>query len=249
MTNFADQTEKGPSKTPRGTRIYAVGDVHGRADLLGQMLKMIEADLDASPIGTHQVVFLGDYLDRGADGAAVVQMLQAGPPPRLADGAWICLCGNHEDALLDFLEDVSCGPLWLSNGGWSTVESYVGNHIGNPADLVALQAQLRHKIPHAHRHFLKCLTLWHEAGDYLFVHAGLRPGVSLDDQDPSDLLWIRGPFLHSAFDFGKIIVHGHSIVSAPDVRANRIGIDTGACYSGRLTTLVLEGEERRFLTT
>jgi serine/threonine protein phosphatase 1 len=249
MSEFSYHRTALPARTPDGVRIYAIGDIHGRADLLRRLLGMIDEDIQTSLASRHLLVFLGDYLDRGANGRAVVDLLLSGPPTATQGIRWLCLCGNHEDALLDFLEDSSCGPLWLANGGWTTVESYAGLNACRPGDLRALQTLMKHTIPSTHRHFLQSLPLWHVEGDYLFVHAGLRPGLLLDEQNPADLLWIRDPFLYSSYDHGKMIVHGHSIVSVPEVRGNRIGIDTGACYTGRLTALVLEGAERRFLST
>jgi serine/threonine protein phosphatase 1 len=242
---------------PPGTRVYAVGDIHGRADLLELMLGEIEADAGRVWVGpllpTRLVlVFLGDLVDRGSDSRAVMERLARGRPDRgpLAAAEWVCLRGNHEDFMTRFLADFSAGPAWMRNGGLETVRSYAGDAVSAlVADYPSMQQALYRSMPPAHLRFLARLRLRHMEGDYLFVHAGLRPGVPLDRQDGFDLMWIRDDFLFSDEDFGKIVVHGHSVATAPEVRANRIGIDTGAYRTGRLTCLALEGNERRFIAT
>jgi serine/threonine protein phosphatase 1 len=162
----------------------------------------------------------------------------------------IHLIGNHEAFLLRFLEDVTVAALWMVNGAAATCLSYGVDPARPPADAVGdawLQRALEARIPEAHRAFYAALRPSHVEGDYLFVHAGIRPGIPLAAQEEADLLWIREPFLGSAEDFGKVVVHGHTPRDAPVLRANRIGIDTGACYGGALTALVLEGAERHFL--
>jgi serine/threonine protein phosphatase 1 len=159
--------------------------------------------------------------------------------------------GNHEEMMLDFLAGPP-GTTWLFNGGWATLISYgVGTDTRRLglAELELLRRRLDDALPASHRRFLAGLRLSHVAGGYVFVHAGIRPGVAVEAQSPRDLLWIRGPFLTATEDFGVCVVHGHTIVAEPDVATNRIGIDTGAFFSGRLTCLVLEGGERRFLHT
>lgn len=155
MTSLPDPTVPSHARIPGGLRIYAVGDIHGRSDLLSRMLAMIDDDLHERPPERARVVFLGDYLDRGADGAGVLDILLEGPSRNGVDVDWVCLCGNHEDALLDFLEDLSSGPLWLSNGGWTTVESYAGERACVAGDLRTLQGLLKRQIPHSHRQFLR----------------------------------------------------------------------------------------------
>lgn len=235
---------------PAGSLIYAVGDIHGRADLLAHLLTQIEDSARSSVARRRVVLFLGDYVDRGPDSRAVLQRLIDGPPP---GWQWIFLRGNHEDMMLHFLGDLSYGPAWLRNGGLATIDAYAGTaHAGTGLDGLdpsALQELLLRHLPPAHRDFLADLPCCHGEGDYFFVHAGVRPGVPLERQQPEDMVWIRGPFLRSAADHGKIIVHGHTIAAEPEVCANRIGIDTGAYASGRLTALMLEGRERRFLHT
>lgn len=234
---------------PRGLRVYAVGDVHGRLDLLDRLLATVADDAASAPELVKYLVFLGDYVDRGPESAGVIDRLAAGPPPGF--GA-VHLKGNHEQALIQFLDDVSVGPGWLKFGGRETLASY-----GVPPPpataprevLGVIQRQLSARLPDTHRRFLADLRPYVAIGDYLFVHAGIRPGVPLADQGERDFLWIRKDFLDSDEDLGAVVVHGHTIREAPEVRHNRIGIDTGAYASNRLTCLVLEGTERRFLST
>lgn len=231
---------------PENSLIYAVGDIHGRADLLDRLLTIIAAHAAKAKATERKVVFLGDYIDRGPASPAVLDRLIAGPP----DGfAWITLAGNHEAAFLDFLTGGS-GATWLEVGGRDTVRAYLGEHAAlphRPED--SLRRELAARLPPAHLEFLKRLDTSHQEGGYFFAHAGVRPGVALDRQDPQDLLWIRRDFLSSGYDHGKVVVHGHSGAPEPQVWPNRIGIDTHAWISNRLTALVLQGGQRRFLHT
>lgn len=228
---------------PEGLALYAVGDIHGRADLLDRLHRAIRADAETRGAAERRIVYLGDYIDRGADSAGVVDRLVDGPLPGF--GA-VHLCGNHEDFLLRFLTDESVAPHWLHNGGDATLASY---GLAAEGDWTRLQRNLRRALPRRHLAFLEGLALTHAAGDYLFVHAGIRPGLPLDRQRREDLLWIRGEFLDSTAPHGPIVVHGHSIAHDVEFRANRIGIDTGAYMTGRLTGLALEGGERRLIQT
>jgi serine/threonine protein phosphatase 1 len=239
-----------PSRVPPGVCIYAVGDVHGRADLLRAMHRLIEADAAHLTPGTERVVvYVGDYVDRGLDSREVIDVLLREP---LQGFRSVYLLGNHDAWLLSFLVDPTIGPTWLRYGGEATVHSY-GGQLGPPEEDLRyyqqLQENLRQRIPRQHVDFLQNLELSFESGDYLFVHAGVHPGVPLDQQSADDLLWIREPFLSSRRDLGRVIVHGHTVESEPIVRSNRIGIDTGACWTGCLTCLVLEEGTYRFLTT
>lgn len=239
-------------RVPDGTRVYAVGDVHGRMDLLARLLQHIEEDCRQTEAVRKVVVFLGDYVDRGPDSRAVVERLMAGPPISgpLARAEWVCLKGNHEEYMVRFLTESSVGAAWCLSGGLATVRSYVGDHTEILAsDYLALQLALSRALPPAHLRFLSRLRLSHVEGDYAFVHAGIRPGVPLDQQDPTDLLWIRDDFLYDSTPQDKMVVHGHTPSTLPEIRPNRIGIDTGAYRSGQLTCLVLEGSERRFLVS
>lgn len=230
-------------------RVYAVGDIHGRLDLLDQMLGQILRDAEPAPNLLKYLVFLGDYVDRGPDSRLVIERLACGLPP--AFGA-VFLRGNHEDTMLGFLSDLRVAPGWLSYGGDATLESY-----GIPAPapdapaehLQQAQTMLNGQLPAHHRAFLTGLRCHLTIGDYHFVHAGVRPGVPLDRQEDQDRLWIREAFLASRADHGKVVVHGHTIAPEPELLPNRIGIDTGAYASDRLTAIGLEGTERWFLST
>ncbi len=239
-----------PARTPEATRVYAVGDIHGRADLVGRMHKMIRDDAATAAGVRKVVVYLGDYVDRGLFSREVIDLLLDRP---LAGFEAVHLKGNHEELMLAFLDDIQVGPTWLMNGGNATLRSYgVDTTVFDYDDakgLEALQAEIGAALPKRHLDFLNSLDLSHVEGDYLFVHAGVRPGVALDRQRAEDLMWIRAEFTESAADHGKVVVHGHTISWEPEPRDNRIGIDTGAFASGVLTCLVLEGEERQFLTT
>jgi serine/threonine protein phosphatase 1 len=236
-----------PVAVPAGTVVYAVGDIHGRLDLLTELRRRIVADAGRLAATRRVIVYLGDYVDRGPDSRGVIDLVL-----NPLDGfTAIALRGNHERIMLDFLDDAKVGPLWLHNGGGATMDSYgvavTSEDENDPEVLADLQADLREKLPQRHRDFLVTLKSMHSEGDYLFVHAGIRPGVPLDQQREEDILWIRNPFLNSADDHGHVVVHGHTIASQPQFASNRIGIDTGAYYSGRLTCLALEGAGRRII--
>jgi serine/threonine protein phosphatase 1 len=236
------------SCVPDGVRAYVVGDVHGRSDLLSRLLPRIAADAAGADATRRIAVFLGDYVDRGLDSRGVIETLSGNPLP---DFESIHLKGNHEAALIDFLRTPSRGREWLGFGGVATLASY-GIHLGaapSQERLADAAERLAAAMPDHHRRFLDGLALHAALGDYLCVHAGIRPGVPLDRQQERDLLWIRDEFLDSDADHGRVVVHGHSVSPEPEIRPNRIGIDTGAFATGRLTCLVLEGEARRFLPT
>jgi serine/threonine protein phosphatase 1 len=227
-----------------------VGDIHGRTDLLENLLRQIEADAADSPnVARKTLVFLGDYIDRGPDSRGVVDMLIGGLPPGFETHF---LKGNHEAILLNFLQNAWSLDNWLMNGGDATMHSY-GVDTGRLAHLGASTAiwseALAGLLPDEHLRFFQSLKLSVTFGDYLFVHAGIRPGVPLSAQDEADLVWIRWEFLDSSESFGKIVVHGHTPGREPVMRPNRIGIDTGAVFTSRLTALRLEGVSRRILQT
>ena len=234
---------------PDGTRAYAVGDIHGRLDLLHDLLRQIEADRAQHSAARHVLIFLGDYIDRGTQSRAVVEFLRT---HAFTGFETHYLRGNHEQIMLDFLREPTNGPMWLRNGGAATLASYGVPASALEVDVDAirqLQIDFSRALPDEHLAFLRGLESRHTEGSYFFVHAGVRPGVPLDEQDPHDLIWMRGEFLNSKADHGAIIVHGHSIQTEPEIRANRIGIDTGAYGSGTLTCLVLEGEGRWLIQT
>src|SRR5260221_1951406 len=246
---FGSRASKTAAVLPRvaeDTRVYAMGDIHGRLDLLNEIERRIADDAATAKAARNAVIYLGDYVDRGSQSRAVIDRLIDQPLPGFER---ILLLGNHEDSMLQFLVDVQIGPAWLAYGGAATLLSYGVRPPVSDRDLVRAQEELRAKLPERHLAFLRGLKLRHVEGDYYFVHAGIRPGIPLDDQRPSDLLWIRDEFLHSRRDFGKVIVHGHTITETPEIKRNRIGIDTGAFASGTLTCLVLHGESWSFLQT
>jgi serine/threonine protein phosphatase 1 len=238
-------------RAPEGVRLYAIGDVHGRLDLFEVLLERLAADHAARPGPSAHLVLLGDYIDRGPRSAQLLDRLANGPPPW---ATWTLLRGNHEQVLLD-LYDGSDGFLkrlagWLDFGGRETLRSYgLPSSLAFGDDLAAIGAEIRRLVPERHITLIRSMPLAHRAANYLFVHAGLRPGLAVEYQQERDLLWIRDEFLESDADHGALVVHGHSITAQVDVRSNRIGIDTGAYATGRLTALALEGEGRRFLST
>lgn len=241
--------EPAGARVPDDSVVYAIGDVHGCADRLDALHAAIVADAATRSAKRRVLVWLGDYVDRGPDSRGVIERLLA-PPPGFET---VALKGNHEQFLLDFLADPSIGPHWMMNGGAETLASYgipIMDGCYFRADRWdALSRALREALPPAHRRLLDRLRPSHREGDYLFVHAGIRPGTTLDEQELDDLIWIRGEFLFSEADHGAIVVHGHTISDDPQIRPNRIGIDTGAFFSDRLTALVLEGGDRHMLQT
>ena len=242
----------GNPRTPDGVRLYAVGDVHGRLDLLDALFAVIVADLEALPADRAQIIILGDMIDRGPDSAGVVKRAMGLPPAGAAEV--IVLRGNHEDLMLRYLRrgDAAAARQWFAIGGAETLSSY-----GVPAPVIegvrdqpkAWRDAVLDVVPEHHLDWLEGLGLTHEAGDYLCVHAGVRPGVALDRQHAQDLIWIRAPFLHAAHPLpGRVVVHGHTPAAEIAFGAGRIGVDTGAVYGGRLSAIVLEGDRRRPLT-
>lgn len=229
-----------------GARAYAIGDVHGCDAALAQLLAKVEADIATHrPCPTH-IVFLGDLIDRGPASRAVIERLIAYKPK---DARVSFLMGNHEEFLLRAL-DGEPGILgrWLEYGGREFCQSYGLA----PERLIALEepaalALLRQAVPDSHRRFIKSFADTFRFGDYVFVHAGIRPGLPLDAQQAADLRWIRDGFLDDAAEHGFIVVHGHTITDEPVERANRIGIDTGAYRGGALTALVIDNAQRRWL--
>jgi serine/threonine protein phosphatase 1 len=237
------------ARGPHGSRVYAIGDVHGRLDLLTELMTKIEADARGFA-GPVELVFLGDYVDRGPHSCEVIEWLVRQIPQQVRPRF---LRGNHEDVLLKLWEnelpdEVLAG--WLTYGGRETLSSYgLGAATIYSDDLNQIRAQAIAAAPMAHHQFLRGLQFSAQFGDYYFVHAGIRPGIPLGQQDANDLMWIREPFLSSKELHGALIVHGHSISREVQSRHNRIGIDTGAYATGRLTALAIQDGDRWFLTT
>lgn len=235
------------ASTPEGVRLIAIGDIHGQLDLLLELTTALESDCRNTPAPTH-LIFLGDYIDRGPSSARVIDWLASFAPD------WATphfLRGNHEQCLIDILGDTAPDDMfaaWLDYGGRETLSSYgLGSRVLYSDDLDAIRNATRGAVPPHHRRFLEATHSRLRFGDYLFVHAGIRPGVPIEQQSEEDLLWIREPFLSSQDDFGAVVVHGHTISPAPENRRNRIGIDTGVYRYGVLTGVVLEGQSRRFI--
>ena len=247
MFNFAPRTPSRP-RTPRGYRAYAVGDVHGRLDLLDRMLAEIAKDLAGRDKRKTILVFLGDLIDRGPDSAGVIDRLRT---LEMADVRPLFLAGNHEEVLLR-IHKGERGVLnsWLRFGGSECLQSYGldPEWVRGQREGDALRA-IRKVIPGEHIEFLSGFADSVRFGDYLFVHAGIRPDVDLSLQLQQDLRWIRQAFLEDESDHGFVVVHGHTISEEVVERPNRIGIDTGAYRSGKLTALCLEDEERWYLHT
>ena len=247
MFNFSPRREQGPAGA-RGYRAYAVGDIHGRVDLLEHLLAKIHADLQHRPAPKTLLIFVGDLVDRGPSSAQVIERLRCYRRDRVRP---VFLLGNHEEVLLRIISgDSSVVDSWLKFGGLQCLQSYgvtLASIRGRSAEQVV--EIVRAAVPPEHVEFLECFADSCRFGDYLFVHAGIRPGVEVDQQSQADLRWIRDPFLCDESDHGFVVVHGHTITDEVDERPNRIGIDTGAYRSGVLTALAIEGTERWLIDT
>lgn len=233
---------------PKGKRAYVIGDVHGCLDLLERLLSRIEAEIRERPKPKTSIVFLGDLIDRGPASAEVIERLRIYSPPG-ANTHFVM--GNHEEVMLRVLSgETELLASWLRFGGAETLRSYGLEPPAlsgmSPQDLVT---HLRDAIPDEHVEFLESFGDSISFGGYLFVHAGIRPGVDLSEQSQSDLRWIREPFLEDSTDHGFVVVHGHTITNSVEVASNRIGIDTGAFCTGTLTALAIEGSRRWLLQT
>lgn len=247
MFGFSRSGASSPSG-PHDKRAYVVGDVHGRLDLLEQLLDQIHGDFGSAPKGETLLVFLGDLIDRGPSSAQVVERLRTYRRPGVRP---VFILGNHEEVMLRILAgEADLIPGWLKFGGGQCLESYGADprSIAVMDDGAALEA-IRRAIPDEHVQFLHSFIDSCRFGDYLFVHAGIRPGIALEQQRQADLRWIREPFLRDVSDHGFIVVHGHTISAQVDEQPNRIGIDTGAYSSGVLTALAIEESQRWFLET
>jgi serine/threonine protein phosphatase 1 len=235
------------ASVPEGQRVYAVGDIHGMAALLRQLLSKIKSDIEEHPEEDSTLIFLGDYVDRGMDSRGVLDYLVSDNVP----AASTFLMGNHEEFLLGFLEEPKLAEDWRHFGGLETLNSY-GVDIGDVRrgrGYERARDELLRRIPDQHLRFLQSLLLSTERGDYFFCHAGVRPSVSLARQERSDLLWVRDEFL--AFDgpFEKVVVHGHTPCEEVYLGQSRINVDTGAYATGHLSAVCLSGTERQTIST
>lgn len=241
-------SRNGRSLGPKGHRAYAIGDIHGRLDLLDEILDKIKTDDERRVSARTTIVFLGDLIDRGPQSAQVVERLRSYHP---AFAKTVFLMGNHEEVLLRIMSgETDILPDWMRFGGAECARSYGLDPVDLECrDSASALRMLRRAIPKDHLKFISAFADTASFGKYLFVHAGVRPGVPLTKQAAQDLRWIRAPFLEDESDHGRIVVHGHTISEEIDERKNRIGLDTGACWTGVLTAVGLEGDDRWFLQT
>ena len=248
-----------PGTAPPGARLYAIGDVHGQLALLEALHEVIREDLAAGAPARVVVVYVGDYVDRGGESRAVLDLLATdGRDAFGQEVECVHLLGNHEDMMLQALDPAQAGTgygdgmmaSWLRNGGLATVASYgvmPDTALPFPGMAARIRQGMAEALPASHRALLDRLVLQHREGGYLFVHAGIRPGVPFERQSRDDLLWIREEFLEDRTAHPAVIVHGHTPTRTAELLDNRIGIDTGAFATGRLTAVALEGTERRVL--
>lgn len=231
--------------------LYAVGDIHGRADLIDPILQVIDSDVAERGYTAPQLVFLGDYVDRGENSAQVLTHLR--DLSLAVPDAVTCLMGNHEKMMLDFLDDpAGRGARWLVNGGLQTLASYRIGGIGTNAlveDMCEASDALAAALPEGMLEWLRGLPLWFRSGNVICVHAGMNPARPPEEQDDRALLWGHRDFVRAPREDGLLVVHGHTIVKEPVIRAGRIAIDTGAYHSGRLTVAAIGSGHCRFLQT
>jgi serine/threonine protein phosphatase 1 len=251
IAKFFSRRKAAPSpigSVPDGQRFYAIGDIHGRLDLLEELLSAVDADNSVRGALDAQVIFLGDLIDRGPFSAQVVEFaLQC----ERRQPSWRFLLGNHEEVFLKALSgDLKALAFFTRIGGRETILSYgISEAEYRDSDYPELLALLLDRVPAEHIAFLERFEDLIVAGDYAFVHAGVRPNQSLSNQRTSDLRWIRAEFLEHRGEFEKIIVHGHTIAEDVEILPHRIGLDTGAYASGKLTAMGFEGAERWILQT
>ncbi|MEQ1953864.1 metallophosphoesterase [Mesorhizobium yinganensis] len=233
------------ARGPDGVRLYAIGDVHGRLDLLEKMHERIAGEIERDRPADWRIIHLGDYVDRGPASRGVLAFLIAA---RRRDERMITLAGNHDIGFLDFLVAPSKESLFMQFGGIETAASYDVRFGRFFRDLDRFHADLVQAVPPEHVGFIRSRRFSVSFGDFFFCHAGIRPGIPLDRQISDDLIWIRNEFLHHPNLHPKVVVHGHTITREPEVLANRVNVDTGAWRSGVLTALVIEGAEKRLMT-
>jgi len=234
------QFSQAPASLPPGRRVYAIGDIHGCDEQLANLHILIAKDLMRRPIESPLLLHVGDYVDRGPDTSGVISRLAS--PPVIPGVETVNLLGNHEHTMLEALGgERAAATDWLFAGGKPSLESYGVDPDSHRDTWMAA-------VPDDHIAFLRGLKLMHREGGYAFVHAGVRPGVKLEEQSREDMLRLRSQFLYSESDFGAVVVHGHTPVKAPVIKHNRIAIDTGAVFGGHMTCLVLEADQLGFLT-
>jgi serine/threonine protein phosphatase 1 len=231
------------ARGPDGMRLYAIGDIHGRLDLLTEMHARIAAEIARDRPDDWRIIHLGDYIDRGPESQGVIDFLLAAEE---RDRRVLCLGGNHDAGLVDFLAAPSADSLFVLYGGIATARSY--GVAFDESRLARFHGDLAEALPARHFDFVARRPLSASFGDFFFCHAGVRPGVALVRQDPQDLIWIRQGFLDHAGLLEKVVVHGHTITAEPEVLAYRINVDTGAYRSNRLTALRIDGADKDFLT-
>ncbi len=241
---FSESDAANLPSIPAGQRVYAVGDIHGRLDLFEALIEAIEQDDADAGSASSTVILLGDLVDRGPDPAGVVRRAREWQDQREVR----ILSGNHEEMFLRSFKDEEMMRHFLRHGGRQTIMSYgVGRKALSEASITEAQALMDAAVPESERVYIANFEDMIVIGQYVFVHAGIDPQVPLEAQRKSDLRWIREPFLSHSEPLEKVVVHGHTICNEPEDRGNRIGIDTGAYSSGRLTALVLEGSRRRYI--
>ena len=242
---FANPTPAQKPSLPHRERVYAIGDIHGRLDLFETLLETIKNDEAARGPAQTTLVLLGDLIDRGQDSAGVLARARQLSSERHVE----ILCGNHEEMLLTSLEDSTALRSFLRFGGLETLASYgLAPETVADMEIDEVRDAARRHIPEQDLEFIRSFRKLVRIGDYIFVHAGLRPGVPIETQLGSDCRWIREPFLSHTGNFGGFVVHGHTITEEPDERDNRLGIDTGAYVHGTLTAVGIEGTERWYLS-
>jgi len=233
---------------PDNMIVYAVGDIHGCPWLLATVMDWIDEHAAGHSYAHKKIVFLGDIIDRGPDSRGVIDLLLSGPPNGFE---MLCLRGNHEDMMLRVLNTGTGLAIWLQNGGTPTLQCYGVDNIDtlSKSSPAFIRQTLSAAVPRAHQTFLSHTVLSYQSGGYLFVHAGLRPGIAIDRQDPLDMMWIRRDFTQSTADFGAVVVHGHTVSREPSVRINALGLDTGAVATGRLSCAALWQDQRLYFST
>lgn len=229
-----------------GRTLYAVGDIHGRIDLLKEIVETIDTDIAESGEDSRPLlIFLGDYIDRGSQTREVLDALII--LQTREDIETLCLIGNHEAFCLKFIQDARIGPVWARHGGLETLLSYNVALAEHDNDWTRARDAFIRNLPPEHLAFLLALKPMAEWGDYVFVHAGVRPGVALDRQEIKDLLWIRDGFLDQPVTCGKTVVHGHTPIAKPELRDGRIGVDSGAYMTGNLSAVKLTDDDVEFI--